>query len=177
MPELASLPLGLFAILRQVSERQSDCASVMIRFIETLYQRRDLTALNWDIKANAIVVAALGKFAGIGYSWSKRPERSIPYGFFVPPSDSKLLEMLHSSPLVVPTEKENDWQFFNRQIYAFFVAISQGATEMRIPVQYPYENVDDQLIERYRLALYSKGWRLNESLWWKSLHSPSPARV
>ncbi|HZQ09127.1 MAG TPA: hypothetical protein VFD70_21295, partial [Anaerolineae bacterium] len=127
VPDLAQSALGLAVICEQVHLQQSDCASIIARFINELYARSGLTAPQWQgmiespsAEVSALWYGALDVANSFGWKFRELP----PLAFIRANATDEETRIYDTCPLLTRIEPRKVWQFLNTAVVAFLTAHS-----------------------------------------------------
>ena len=176
VPDLAQAPLGLAVLCEQVRLRQSDCASIIARFINELYLRSGLAVPQWQewIETPSADVIALWYGAlDVVDSWHLRFNELPPLAFIRANATAEETRIYDTCPLLTRLEARKVWQFLNQSVVAFLAAHSA----LRGGLHSPSRNSENALALRTRRcaeAMLERGWR-KHPYWWRDARSALPA--
>lgn len=177
VPDLAQSPLGLAVICEQVRLKQSDCASIIARFINELYLRSGYTPPQWEAllqspseEISALWYGALDVANSFGWKFRELP----PLAFIRANGTAEETRIYDTRPLLTRLEPRKVWQFLNQSVVAFLVAhrdLYQGCH------RHFSRNPEHDLALRTRRcaeAMLERGWR-KHPYWWRDARAALPA--
>ncbi len=133
LPDTASTPLGLRIICEHVRVHKSDCASIMMSFIDELFRRDERPIPQWNQRSVELpsAIAVLIRMAVFRYA--AYVHRAETGGFSLDFTEEQALASLGDwknppwpeaklLPLLVPTSPTT-YRVYNQEVFGFLVAI------------------------------------------------------